>query len=297
MLEFTEDPEWQRNREVQWQPIQEELQKDLTRKRVNEFKHLYMTGRVPYGAIIHATDAVELYPDHSIAGIQHCLDTNFPSGLSSDEFRRLQATLSIGVGNLQGSSRDEQVELFRYVLGETYDPERLFPFRLGQEGRKHKIDISAGSLFADALVSLTFWVEASEYSAPAENRVVWLDLIDFFFSLIKFVNPSVFTFFCLKHNRNRQKVSHHSAVVIKYLSRLLRYSITPPPAALHDSTTGRERKKFLADFRSRFESLDVYPGELQKIWREIRIEEGEVIPGPVETVWRKLNSRSIPDGQ
>jgi len=293
MLEFTQDPEWQRQREESWKALEEETKEGLTRKRVKEFKAVYMTGLIPDGVKIHPHDAIELFPDHSVEGIQYCLDVNFPEGLSDGEYLEVQRLLSAGLHRVKDLSRDEKVTLFRYVMGDRFDPERKFPFRIGQDQSLRTITIKPGRLYSSALIAIVHWIKRYEYCQPYPH---WAELTEFMVSLILHASPKMFTFRAAIDRENRRKVQDRAQTTIEYTWKLFRYCISPP-ATIDDTIEGQQRKRFLEEFENEFKKLDEHPAELDKIWREIQIQEGVIKPNPAENLWRKLTRKGVPDGQ
>ena len=110
------------------------------------------------------------------------------------------------------------------------------------------------------------------------------------------VNPNIFTFSAAVNIDNRKEYSREERTAINYTWRLFRHCISPP-SSIDDSIEGQQRKRFLEEFRAEFEKLNEYPGELEKIWREIQIQEGVIKAGPAENIWRKLARKGVPGGQ
>lgn len=292
MLEFTNDSEWQRERAQKWKTVEEEIKEGLTRKRVNEFKAVYMTGLIPEGVKINVDAALCYFPDHSIEGVQYCLKVNFSDGLSDHEFVEVQAVLSVGLNRMKDLSRDDMVMLFRYVMGNVFDPGRKFPFYIGQEQELRTITIKPGRILRSMLVTLVHWIKSYK---NCESYPFLAEFPEFVVSLIRYANPKMFTFRAAIGRENRKIVQHSAETTIEYTWRLLRYCISPPPA-VDASTESLRRKRFLEKFRKEFEKLDEYPGELDKIWREIQIQEGVIKAGPAENIWRKLARKGVPNG-
>lgn len=261
MLEFTRDPEWQRKREESWKAVEEDIQEGLTRKRVNEFKSYYITGLIPGGVKIGPGMAMRLLPDPSIEGIQYCLKINYPDGLSAQDMVELQRVLSIGVNGIRELSREGQVKVFRYVMGDAFDPHRDFPFKIGEGEEVYKVTVKPMYILNGALVSLVQWVEGLEYS---DSFPFWAELTKYILSVFMHVNPNIFTFSAAVNIDNRKEYSREERTAINYTWRLFRHCISPP-SSIDDSIEGQQRKRFLEEFRAEFEKLNEYPGELGKV--------------------------------
>ncbi|PAV24777.1 hypothetical protein CF392_14330 [Tamilnaduibacter salinus] len=292
MLEFTHDADWQEERAAKWKAVEDEIKEGLTRKRIREVRTYYMTGVIPDGVVIKPWDAIELYPDPSIEGLQHCLRVNFPDGMTKKEFEDTQVILSLALSRLKQLSKKQQAELFRYVAGDTFDPNRRFPFYIGQETKLRRLAVPPFEYFLSAMLEIVFWVKDTESSEP---EPFWIECQSFILSLLPYLPSNMFTFQAGKKALTR-KPGHRDRTAVKYLWKLLRYCLSPPQAA-DDSEDGKKRQKFLKEFRARFEALEEYPGDLKAIWREIQIQEGIVKSGPIENIWRKTTRRGVPNGQ
>lgn len=296
MLEFTHDPAWQEERAEKWKVVEDDIKEGLTRKRIRETRTYYMTGIIPDGVIIKPWDAIELYPDPTIEGLQHCLRINFPDGMTKKDFEDTQVILSLALSRLKQLSTKQQAELFRYVAGDTFDPNRRFPFYIGHEAELRTMTISAFDYLHNALLNVVPWIEGKRHRSTTP---FWEDQLAFILSLLGHVSPELFTFGAARQAttiESKRKQTRQEKTTITLFWSLLRYCLSTPSAA-DDSENGKKRQQFLEDFRARFEELDSYPGDLKAIWREIQIQEGALKPNPIENIWRRTTRRGVPNGQ
>ncbi|MCY1446068.1 hypothetical protein D9M71_626140 [compost metagenome] len=217
---------------------------------------------------------LDYFPILTVEGIAWCLqdygatdkkDRNYPDART--DYMEVQYLFLHGLGNVPALDRNERLELFRYVFGETYDPSRRFPFLIGEESEHRSFELHANNFFQSGCGSEVYgWLKRVDYDEP-----LWVGLLDFFFSLIPHVDVQIF---------NRQM--EESGLV--YLEKRVRLDLTQSrlrkimtwcfdyPDPTKGAPAGESRRRYLAEFRTRMDSLENYPGELGQVWNAIKQE-------------------------
>ncbi|MEQ5837769.1 hypothetical protein [Marinobacter sp. NFXS9] len=292
MLEFTEDPEWQRKREAAWGPIEDHIKEGLTRRRVKQFKQYFMTGRIPEGVHIPPADAVEHFPVPTIEGIRYCLRENYSREISDEEYGVLVRQLSVNVNTIYGMLRGEQVKLFAYVMGERYEKVRDFPFAIGGEKKQRKISYEPEKLLRSALIKIDEWLSGDNYFDQAP---FWTNFTNYLSSLLSHAGKGHFKY-KLYVSGELKRPKSKEALTLKLTCSIIRKMEQahkdPKNCQLDD-----EKKAFLGDFRKELNAVEKLPGDLEKIRREIQIQEGTVTPSVIENFWRRLRHKGDPNGQ
>src|SRR5690606_15334684 len=201
------------------------------------------------------------FPVFSKEGIAWCLknygvsEVNNPS-IPSD-FSTVQRLFLKRLIYVPGVSRQGKVSLFKYVFGELYEPLRDFPFLIGGEDTFRKVEFHA-NVFFESTTYVCLWLESLEQAEPLDA-----ELLHFFFSLIPHVDKRIFDLEI--HERVRIDRGVWLDTTQSRLQKIMTWCFDYPDPT-QGGLEGESRRRYLAEFRKRMDSLDHYPGELGQLW-------------------------------
>lgn len=271
-LDITQDPQWLAQREQLWQAIKRETAEGLTKKQLEDIRTFFFTGVPRKNSWLRPARMLDCFPVFTVEGIAWCLRTygalaKSDKPFADSDYWMVQSLFRNGLSSVPGLPREEWLHLFHHVFGETYDPLRRFPFLIGEESEQRPLELHANNLFESGCGSKVYsWLKRVDDDEP-----MWVGLLDFFFSLVPHVDERIFD----------QKMEESGLV---YLQKGVRLELTQSrlrkimtwcfnyPDPTKGAPEGESRRRYLAEFRRRMDSLENYPGELGQVWNAIKQE-------------------------
>lgn len=265
-LSFTQDQQWIEGRSRLWAEVEPGIKEGLSKREVQRWKDYFFTGIVAKSGKYAPGALVEFFPSFSKEGIAYCLKNNMSEKIGDDEYRQVQALFETNIHTVAGLTRGAQLELFKYVFGESYDPERKFPFLIGSESEYRAITLHPNLLF-ESLCSTNNWLKRKHVLEP-----IWPAVLDYGFSLIPYVDTRIFRI----GEANKSKGEYldggvRSDIAQAKLIGVSRYCFKYPDPT-EGAPEGESRRQFLREFRERMENLNHYPGDLKALWESVKAE-------------------------
>lgn len=271
ILDITQDPQWLAQRELLWQAEKRKVAEGLTKKELEDIRAFFFTGAPRKNSWLPPARMLDFFPVFTVEGIAWCLRTygalaksDKPS--ASSDYWLVQSLFRNGLSDVPGLSREEQLHLFHYVFCETYDPSRRFPFLIGEESEHRSFELHANNLFESAGATVYSWLKRADEEEP-----LWSALLDFFFSLVPHVDVRIFD----QKMEERRQTTLQKSVRLDLTQERLRKIMTwcfDYPDPTKGAPEGESRRRYLAEFRRRMDSLENYPGELGQVWNAIKQE-------------------------
>lgn len=274
VLDITRNAGWVARREVLWKMEKRKIAEGLTKKQLEDIRAFFFTGIPHEGSWLQPARMLDCFPVFTVEGIAWCLqaygatdkkDRGCPDART--DYMEVQCLFLRGLDSVPGLGRNERFQLFRYVFGETYDPSRRFPFLIGVESECRSFELHANNFFEFGCGSKVYsWLKRA-----GDDEPLWVGLLDFFFSLMPHVDVRIFD----------QRMEESGLV---YLEKGVRLDTTQSrlrkimtwcfdyPDPTKGAPEGESRRRYLAEFRSRMDSLENYPGELSQVWNAIKQE-------------------------
>ena len=262
ILDITQDPQWLEPRTRLWLERERDVSEGLTRKEVKPIKDFFFTGIATKNSWIKATGMLGSFPVFTVEGISWCLKTQVEASISDDEYDYIQQVFAGLLYDVPGLSCDERVSLFHNVFGVRYEPDRLFPFLLGNETQYRPITLHV-NLALDYLTAVSRWLDGDD-----EPYAYMACLQDYFFSLIPFVDEKIFK---LEEAPIKERLPGRVILASCQgrLKQLLESCFSYPKGV---AIEGEPQRRYLAAFRERMDNLEHYPGELKQLWESIKAE-------------------------
>ncbi|WPP47489.1 hypothetical protein [Pseudomonas sp. AN-1] len=158
------------------------------------------------------------------------------------------------------------MHLFHHVFGETYDPSRRFPFLIGEETEHRSFELHANTLFCSSMYFSYIWLYREYNEEP-----LWSALLDFFFSLVPHVDVRIFDQKMEENGLVRLERGETLELTQSRLRDIMTWCFDYPDPT-KGAPEGESRRRYLAEFRRRMDSLESYPGELGQVWNAIKQE-------------------------
>lgn len=272
ILDITQDPQWLAQRELLWQAEKRKVAEGLTKKELEDIRAFFFTGAPRKNSWLPPARMLDFFPVFTVKGIAWCLRTygaseNRDKPAWGSDHEKIQRLFVNSLDTVPGLPREEQLHLFHYVFGETYDPLRRFPFLIGEESEQRAFELHANNLFESGCGSKVYsWLMRADRDEP-----LWSALLDFFFSLVPHVDVRIFD----QKMEERRQTTLQKSVRLDLTQERLRKIMTwcfDYPDPTKGAPEGESRRRYLAEFRTRMDSLESYPGELGQVWNAIKQE-------------------------
>lgn len=260
-MSFISDPNWINERQELWRWMIENsnIAAETSPAQLDALQHYFFTGEVTDGEPKSLSGRLKLFPVVSVESIQHVLQHNYPEARGEKtNTAELTTYLLGGVFNTNGVSLEQALQIFHHAFGEKFCPEWKIPYLINNETGHRIISLNPYSVFESGARSV-FWLSDKEYP-----KRMWDYLLDFWFSVLEYVDPVVF--------RPWDGLTGEATVLDKYFPadfwRLLGY-------CAHDidvtdgSEDGAERREYMRHFRENMETLSG-PSDFLQLWEEVK---------------------------
>jgi hypothetical protein len=296
-FESLKNPEWIAKREEQWKVFEDFYGDEWTKKDRQHYKEYFFTGNLnKYQIPILPQDAIRFFPIQNIEGHGYAVNRyskiewtpeKLASFINLVFLSRAETALSI----------KETVELFTAYVGKEHDPNRLFPFLIGDETAYRAFAYSPERLLYEMLENLTYYFKHVGFGIKESKSP---HLLDFMFSLFRAVNPTLFKniFVSSSVEGLSLKIDRSSDYyrMSRYVRDLMCYVFTKhldrkAHAGCQDLLS--EKFRVLSEIEHHFESMATpeYPAELIEHWQHIKsrnilIEISFSVDDEIKKNWR-----------
>lgn len=173
------------DREKQWSLIEERLKRDNTRREIKAKKDHFFH-HIRFHAFGYLGQFVYHF-DPTFEGWQKLFDEEITDPISEGEFWTLNRLMA---GNLSSYffCIEDQDYYFKATFGNTYDPERRFPIRVGRETEHRVIVLTAEDLFQALIRPFARWLSGRE---SGEEGLLRFNL-SYFESLLRQIDTTPF---------------------------------------------------------------------------------------------------------
>lgn len=190
-LSFTQDPGWIARRETHWEKFVDNHSDTFTRREFELMREYFFTGVPPKKNKFHPNSFITLIPSYS----EEAMQFYFSKYVKADKvvghnYLSLQKKYFTELFWWPGTSLEEKVHLFEMVYGDHFQPGRRFPFFIGKETELRPLTLDANDMASDLAVSV---VLAMEDESDDKDYFVYLELIDYWLSIIPYVDAWAFS--------------------------------------------------------------------------------------------------------
>ena len=158
-----------------------------------------------------------------------------------------------------------QVALFKFVFGDKFEPVRKLPFLIGDETTHRPITLTHNLMFAYG-TNTYGWLKRR-----GEADILWAYLLDYFFSLIGYVDNRIFDIAMEKKNNVFLPVRADLKRIQSRLRKIMHWCFEYQDPT-NGAPEGESRRQYLKEFKDRMDNLDHYPGDLKQLWDSIKSE-------------------------
>lgn len=225
-LSCTQDPAWIAEREIAWQKIEDNLARGFTKKEFLIRKNYFFDGIKP---------KTEMCPDGLLAYFPLCTEEAVrfvlheyvdATKVGADQYFSLLRAFTLNLGYWPGASAEQKVNLFQMVYGTSYQPNRKFPFLLGDETTHRDIDYDANGQFSAFLRCYS----RMPFFKPDDDELCWLDarMVDYFMSLLPYAGEELFIQETDIKAAKRQISGLAQRGYVSEMSEIMQHIINPP---------------------------------------------------------------------
>lgn len=185
-LSFTKDPQWIEARQKKWDLIKEYHGDGLSKKQREQVYQYFMYGTAPKKiSDFYFTTYFNLFPLQTVEGYRFVAANYFAPTEWTE--RELESFIgAILFAESEEANKLEKRAIFKYCLGDRYEPGLKFPFLIGKETEHRSFDPDPSRLFGKLNTQLIGWIYDPHYES---GQRIAPYLLDFFFSLIPYQLP------------------------------------------------------------------------------------------------------------
>ena len=257
-LSFTNDPQWQAERERLWQGIEKDLKANFRRKELNVIKHYFFSGELLEGYTISDGARFSYFPLQTNDAWDYILEEKLRSSASFEQ---------ILFDNFRDYSMEPHkapYELMRwdYFLTETFEPEVKSRVPVGREKEIVSITLDPFHVLSMIQANISGFLG---YGACGDWPK-WLERPDYFWGLWRYITDECFI---NRDQRVRGKKSQCDYFANLFLENVVEYV---PDKTFPDPN--QTRPKFLALLAKKMDEMydDLCP-RLQQLWDETKAKK------------------------
>ncbi|WP_416398404.1 hypothetical protein [Allohahella sp. A8] len=265
-LDFTKDPEWIKQREELWKFTvrRSDLKSGISAADFKALHNYFMTGVLKGDNPTHILTRMKFFPQMSVDAVAHVLNYNMPEGVKDEDISMFTGYLSGGLDSTPGLETDAAVTLFNHLFGDRYQPNFTIEFLHNDIKMHRSVPIDPNRQFASG-VGIEKWLRDGN-----AKRSVWVGLVDYWFSLLPYVDPVLFVLGDSTYVEHVHRISTEAK-----LGSLLVHC-----ASASNPKTGKphpeEKQQFITDFHERMEALDK-PEGLADLWERAKKRDPALI--------------------
>lgn len=246
---FINDPEWKKERDSLWGPIEQSLKTDLRKIQLTALKRYYFTGELSEHYKISDSALLYYFPLYTSAGWDYVFQylVKDPSAFEYDFY------YSIHDRSRLMPSMKEQLQYFDYFHPVIYQPNIRSRVPIGADGKIVEIQVDKLKLFCFLASQLITFVERNESALCYYRR-------DYFFSMLPFISPEE------SHGENTRTYT--------FLRRFMRQACNYSPK-VEFTDPDKKPQKFLKEFAGKLDTLDL-DSSVKELWNEVKQEKGVV---------------------
>ena len=257
-LSFTNDPQWQAERERLWQGIEKDLKANFRRKELNVIKHYFFSGELLEGYTISDGARFSYFPLQTNDAWDYILEEKLRSSASFEQ---------ILFDNFRDYSMEPHkapYELMRwdYFLTETFEPEVKSRVPVGREKEIVSITLDPLRVFSMIQASISKFLN----SGACGNWPKWIDRPKFYWGLWNYITDDCF-------ERNDADENDSGATSVYFVENFLASTVEYKPRKDFPDPN-QTRPKFLALLAEKMDEMydDLCP-RLQQLWDETKAKK------------------------
>lgn len=219
-LSFTQNPDWIKNRQDAWDKMEDSLAEGRTKKALEARKNYFFYG-IPPKIQLYPVEYMQYFPAPSYEGLKFAIGSYIDAkNIEDRQYRSMQLAFSQNLEHWPGLSSDDRLRLFKLAHGETYDPERKFPFLIGNEETYR--DFAYG---ADGYFSVMTSRFARCFGSDEVNNLFWLspEITQYYLSIIPKVDSMIFSLSVTEEEKKKKVGSTNLEGTQSFLNTLIKF--------------------------------------------------------------------------
>ncbi len=194
-LSFVNDPEWMKSRDALWLSIESRLALNNNKKELEAIKSYFFTGKLNTYVMKYPSAIIQYFPSSNLDAIKNCFSLIDERVCDESQFGSIIALFSLNIENWPGLSYERRGELFDFFFGKVFDPSRKMPTLIGREEKPRALWVRKTWFFLVLGQRLVLAMKVPDKRVAKENIPAyrfWLAKIDFFVSMIEYIDPIFF---------------------------------------------------------------------------------------------------------
>jgi hypothetical protein len=224
---FTKDPEWIEQRDRDWKEWLVENSDEWSKRDLIAFQKYFMTGKVNATVLRIPTLLFHLCPCYSYEAFSYiCRNYIDPAKIFNWplQFKSISAGFVLSIDYWFGADHEKKLMIFHMVYGDSYDPNRKFPFLFYGEDGYRDLNYDANGLQCVMMGCFS----AACYAEGAEELSVHLDLLDYIISIFPYNDEWLFSISLTEKQEKEPIASVDAGTFNRRLKKLMAYASHPP---------------------------------------------------------------------
>lgn len=269
-LSITQDPQWRAKREISWAEQEDEIAEGISKKRFLALKKYFFDGVVEPGFDVTSC-VLDFFPLASIEAVSFALKFYVNIDLVNREPHQFKGMVNaiMSIGGHSNATDQERADLWSYTFGESYQPDRKFPFYLADETELRPIPCLMGEQY----IRMTGLYNRLPYESFS-NNFFRLDsrIVNYYFSLFPRLTEEMFVeeadFKAARRRIDGEKQLSYWRTTDKTFQNIL-----APADDIKNGANYAKAKPFYDQLYTFFDQL-TYPQNLAARWEKAKKEYG-----------------------
>lgn len=249
-LSFTQDPQWIEARKKVWLPIRKDLSDTSRKKHLDQLEHYVMTGDLD-GLSLGDGSKFLYFPLQNEEGWDYVFQHLIKKTEAFEDIFYMEVFSEHHLGIL---SEQQELDLWDYFLGDTYEPiiRSRVPLKPTGEIYEMKVDcFRVVQLISSQLLGYC-------YSGKFSNQPKWIVKLEYFYSAFSALTEA---------DMQGQHQLKNMCNLIEFLLDMAVHDLEPDERV---DDPDQNREKFLQDFAEKMATFPHLPAAIQQIFEERR---------------------------
>jgi hypothetical protein len=254
LLDITTNSDWIAAREKLWKPIGDDFKKDFRKKEIEKIHHYFMTGVLDSDYELTDVAKFSWFPIQTPAGWDYVLQYLIKEKKSFEKI----FYFSLGDLSNRAMNEAEQLDLWDYFLGDSFQPTITSRVGVGKEGKPVVISVNHENVASEFNLNLGSWIKGYYGNNPK-----WKNRFNYFLTMLPHMISLEFT-----HLADDGEFD----LRVEYLIENIFRSICNPPYGEYEPLDGNAllvRQDFITDAIKKIDLVEMPPA-MKKVWLQTK---------------------------
>lgn len=255
-LSITKDPEWIKQREALWKPIEENYKQHLRKKDIEPIRHYFMTGTLYPGHTLSEGAQFDWFPIQNTEAWNYLFQNVIQDPLVYEKHFYFQFE---DLSN-RALTHEQELEMWNYFVGDVFNPTVVSKVPIGKPGGLYSFSVDKANILATFKLCLS-GLKGDQISKSAK----WIKNINYFITLFPQIADENF--------ERKTKYSDFNTRLGNITKYLFIFFMKPKfEVDLKDDATWLEnRLKYLDEIRVRLETVEMQPA-MRQLWEDTKLK-------------------------